>query len=479
MAMGNAQIHSNAVVGSSSEPSDEVLVAAAVGGDSDAFSALACRHWRMVLKTAVQIVGPDRAEDAAQDALLLAYRALPALKDGARFPGWISTITRFRAMRLSRNESRRRAATMNVDQTILEAFSAPAGDRREEIDGADELLHALNGIPPSFARVLRLHFLEGRPHQEVADLLGVPVSTVKWRCLRGKELLRRALRPGGSGAVRISEICRRCQRRNAGESCGCPGDPEPRRSDLPYPSLHGAKARHRYKLPVFEDRTGTQTALKEGQLVNLPRRAVTRLAGALLLALQVIGAGALLAGDPGAGSPSNQGPAKPRFSRSVTEYQIPDIKLVDQQGRTVSLRDLLDERKPVALNFFFASCGSICPVMTATLSRMRQQLGRDGDDLRVVSITIDPDQDTPEVLKAYAKRFSARPGWSFVTGDAENILAVQRAFFADSGGKFNHQLLYFFRAAGSNSWVRIEGLANAADLVAEVRGIVAPVRASR
>ena len=96
------------------EPTDEILVAAAVAGDREAFDALACRYWPLVLRTAVQVVGRDRAEDAAQDAVLLAYRALPALKDPSRFPGWIATITRFRAIRLSRKESRRRATTVRI-----------------------------------------------------------------------------------------------------------------------------------------------------------------------------------------------------------------------------------------------------------------------------------------------------------------------------------------------------------------------------
>ncbi len=474
-----SRILQDAVVGSSDDPTDAVLVAAAVGGDHDAFATLAHRYRRLLLRTALEIVGPERAEDAAQDALLLAYRALPALKDGARFSGWISTIARFRAIRLNRNECRRRAATMSVDQRSLEAFAAPEGDPpTQEIDEG-ELRRALEEIPPEFARVLRLHFLEGRPHQEIAGRLGISVSTAKWRCFRAKELLRRALKTGDPGEARIEAACRRCQRESSGGSCGCPGEPDIGRNDCRKAPLSDRKGTTRFRLPVFEARTGTQTALKEGSSMKLRANAVMRRVGALILALPLAGSGFLLAREPGAGIAPAQEAVKPRFSRSVTEYQVPDLKLVDQQGQTVSLGELLDERRPVALNFFFASCGSICPVMTATFSRMRKELGHDGEGLRVVSITIDPDQDTPEVLKAYAERFSAGPGWSFLTGDARNILAVQRAFFADSGGKFNHRLLYFFRAAGSKSWVRIEGLANAGDLANEARGLVAPVRASR
>ena len=196
------------------------------------------------------------------------------------------------------------------------------------------------------------------------------------------------------------------------------------------------------------------------------------LATVLLVGAAVPGPEPLFAGDAGAGRRPSTVPARSqRYTRTVSEYAIPDVTLVDQAGRKVALNELLGADKPIALNFFFASCGSICPVMTSTFSQMRKELGHDGDGLRVVSVTIDPDQDTPETLRAYAKRFSAGEGWSFLTGDAEKILDVQKAFFADSGGKFNHKLLYFFRAAGSKSWVRVEGLANAADLVGEVRSL--------
>jgi protein SCO1/2 len=155
------------------------------------------------------------------------------------------------------------------------------------------------------------------------------------------------------------------------------------------------------------------------------------------------------------------------------------MRLVDQDGRGVRLDELLDPHQPVVVSFFFASCGSICPVMTASLSAMREALGRDGLSVRTVSITIDPDQDTPEVLKSYARRFSAGPDWRFLTGDSDTIAAVQKAFGAEAGGKFGHRALFFFRAKGEGTWVRIEGLAGASDLAAEARGVLRSTEARR
>lgn len=202
------------------------------------------------------------------------------------------------------------------------------------------------------------------------------------------------------------------------------------------------------------------------------------LAGAVALVLAFLACPLLVAEPVGKGSTPTTG-QEPRFSRSVTRVDVPELSVVDQDGRAPSLTQLLDRREPVVVNFFFASCASICPVMTATISQMREQLGSEGRSVRTVSITIDPDQDSPDVLKSYAGRFSAGPGWTFLTADSAAIETIQKAFGAFAGGKFNHRALYYFRAARSDSWVRIEGLAGAKDLAAEARGVLAGAVARR
>lgn len=203
---------------------------------------------------------------------------------------------------------------------------------------------------------------------------------------------------------------------------------------------------------------------------SLPSAAHAFSSGAALL-VSIVLASPLLAGAAPKRQPATKAP-EARFSRGVARVDVPAVPVVDQDGRSASLSDLLDRREPVVVNFFFASCGSICPVMTASIAAMRETLGRDGQVLKTVSITIDPDQDSPDVLKAYARRFSAGPGWTFLTAEPEVIASIQKAFGAETGGKFNHKALYYFRAANSDSWVRIEGLAAARDLVAEARGVL-------
>jgi protein SCO1/2 len=159
----------------------------------------------------------------------------------------------------------------------------------------------------------------------------------------------------------------------------------------------------------------------------------------------------------------------PRYERSVAAYAVPDITLVDQDDHPVSLTMLLAPGAGVALNFVFTSCNAICPVMTATLSRMRAELGPDATGLRLVSISIDPDHDTPSVLKDYASRFAGSGDWKFLTGDGGQVVRVLKAFDAFTGAKTNHQALTFFRAPGRAEWVRIKGFASAAELASEYR----------
>jgi protein SCO1/2 len=160
--------------------------------------------------------------------------------------------------------------------------------------------------------------------------------------------------------------------------------------------------------------------------------------------------------------------ANPGYSVSTEQYAIPDVELIDESGAPVTLRALLDTGQPVALNFIFTTCSTICPVMTATFAQMRRELGEAGAKLRLVSISIDPEYDRPEKLKAYAELFHAGPDWAFLTGDDADISAVLQSFDALKGSKMNHRPLTLLKSPQSASWIRIDGLASGSDLAQEV-----------
>jgi protein SCO1/2 len=102
----------------------------------------------------------------------------------------------------------------------------------------------------------------------------------------------------------------------------------------------------------------------------------------------------------------------------------PEFKLTDQDGRRVALKEL--RGKVLAVTFIFASCADTCPLLTAKMAAVQDRLGAAfGPEVRFVSITVDPERDTPQVLKRYAQAHRANSaGWSFLTGTPAEIREV-------------------------------------------------------
>jgi protein SCO1/2 len=157
------------------------------------------------------------------------------------------------------------------------------------------------------------------------------------------------------------------------------------------------------------------------------------------------------------------------YKSSTHSYTMPELVLIDMNNNKVSLAKALGNDKPVILNFIFTTCTTICPVLSATFSQVQRKLGDEAKNVRMVSITIDPEQDTPERLKEYAGRFKAGPDWQFLTGSIEDIIATQKAFDAYRGDKMNHEPLTFIRSTVDGPWLRLEGFTSAAEVVTEYR----------
>src|SRR6185503_4530473 len=170
------------------EPPDEVLVVASIIGDLDAFDLLATRYRAAVVRVAASVAGREDAEDIAQDSLLLAFKALPSIEDPAKFAAWLSAITRHRAFRFGKRESAHKEGRVDLDEFLLEQVEALAYPLVN--DGDEELGLALENLPADYALVLRLRFFDEMPLKRIAAFVGVPVSTIKWRVHRGKQLLR-------------------------------------------------------------------------------------------------------------------------------------------------------------------------------------------------------------------------------------------------------------------------------------------------
>lgn len=106
---------------------------------------------------------------------------------------------------------------------------------------------------------------------------------------------------------------------------------------------------------------------------------------------------------------------------------VPDFSLTERTGEKVPLSDL--KGKVWIADFIFTNCGGSCPIMTSTMASFQEQL-KDAANILLVSFTVDPDRDTPEVLKEYAELYKASPSrWLFLTGEKEKIVYLTREGF--------------------------------------------------
>lgn len=166
--------------------------------------------------------------------------------------------------------------------------------------------------------------------------------------------------------------------------------------------------------------------------------------------------------------------AQPRSARATASYEPPDVTLVDANGAAVGLRALLAGAEPVLLQFIFTSCPTICPVMSSLFAAAQHRLRAEG--VRLLSISIDPEHDTPARLRAHARKFKAGRNWRLLTGKPDEILAVQKAFDAYRGNKMSHEPATYLRLKPGASWVRFDGLLSAGELVAEYQRLKATAR---
>jgi RNA polymerase sigma-70 factor (ECF subfamily) len=185
---------------------DEELVASSLAGDRSAFDLLVLRWDRKIQGAIYRLIGSEEeARDLCQEAFLKAYRGLGAFKGEARFSSWLYQI----ALNLCRDRMRRRRGRTLVSLDALDAEGLPSVLREEatahELVEAKDLQRrvkaAVLALPDEQREVIVLKEYEGLTFQEIADVLALPVSTVKTRLYRGLDKLRERLSPQGLGAA--------------------------------------------------------------------------------------------------------------------------------------------------------------------------------------------------------------------------------------------------------------------------------------
>jgi protein SCO1/2 len=180
---------------------------------------------------------------------------------------------------------------------------------------------------------------------------------------------------------------------------------------------------------------------------------------------------ALLAVVP-AWSQEPKAPAKAPAESPAHKY-FGDVKLVNQDGKEVRLYSDLMQGKTVVINAMFTTCTGACPVMSGTMAKIQDHLGdRVGKDVRLISISVDPVNDTPAKLKEYAARFHAKPGWYFLTGSKENVEAALRKLGQWVDDPANHQTLYLIGNDRTGLWKKAFALAKPEEVLPIVDSVV-------
>lgn len=163
-------------------------------------------------------------------------------------------------------------------------------------------------------------------------------------------------------------------------------------------------------------------------------------------------------------APAAQAPAAPTVSRHQwgANY-FPNVELITQHGKTVRLYDDLLKGKAVAINVIFTDCTEVCPLETANIVQLQRVLGdKVGKDIHFYSISIDPKNDTPAVLKAYAEKFGAN--WTFLTGKPEDIKLVTRKLGLvrgrDGAASSHHAAQIMIGNEPTGQWTRTSAVDN-------------------
>lgn len=150
---------------------------------------------------------------------------------------------------------------------------------------------------------------------------------------------------------------------------------------------------------------------------------------------------------------------------AISSFRIPDVAVQDQHGKSLNFYRDLVKGKVVAVNFVFTTCTAICPSLTATFRRVQQQLQEQSLDAQLISISVDPTTDTPERLHAFAEKFKAEPGWTFVTGNSSDIDSLLKEFGVAVANKNDHTPMILIGNEQAGYWTRTYGLSSPTAIV--------------
>src|SRR5215216_2732271 len=171
-----------------------------------------------------------------------------------------------------------------------------------------------------------------------------------------------------------------------------------------------------------------------------------------------------------------QEPAAPKTQETTenkAQKYFTDTVLLNQNGERVRFYTDLMKDKTVIIDTFFATCQASCLPMNRNLEKIQEELGdRLGKDVNILSISVDPAIDTPTLLKAYAKKLNAKPGWYFLTGDKENVDFILKKLGQFVDDKNSHMNIFLIGNDRTGLWKKAFGLAKSEELMKVVESVL-------
>jgi protein SCO1 len=158
---------------------------------------------------------------------------------------------------------------------------------------------------------------------------------------------------------------------------------------------------------------------------------------------------------------------------SAAQNYFTDVLLVDQDGRKLRLYSDILKGKVVVITPFFTTCRGSCPHLLDTFAKLQSHYeDRLGKDLYLLSLTVDPDLDTPDKLKAHAEQYHALPGWYFLTGDKTNLYTALAKLGHRVQAKEDHSNVFIIGNDSTGLWKKAMGLAPAAEIIRIVETVL-------
>ncbi|WP_395788570.1 SCO family protein [Aquimonas sp.] len=156
------------------------------------------------------------------------------------------------------------------------------------------------------------------------------------------------------------------------------------------------------------------------------------------------------------------------------QLDFPDVELVDASGRSLRYYPELIADRIVAVQFIFTRCKFVCPLLGSHFRRVQELIGEPiGGPVRLLSISVDPLNDSPERLQAWAQQHRAGPGWSQLTGGRSEIDTVLKALGAYAADREDHTSFVLVGDARSGDWRRMDGMSAPQSIADEISRLLA------